>query len=137
MKNMREGFRWIATPVAVLLLFMSVTSSSAVAAMVTTQSALGSERVDRTRHQLIQALEREEIRNAIVLHGIDPIEARIRVAALTDAEVLRVAEQMDRLPAGGSFLGTVAFIALIVFVVLAITDYTGQTNVFPFIDAKK
>ena len=137
MNSKRYIMKWIATPVAMILLFMSVTPSSAVAGMVTTPSALDSGRADQARGQLLQALEREEIRHAITLQGIDPIEARARVAALTDAEVLRVAEQMERLPAGGSFLGTVAFIALIVFVVLAITDYTGQTNVFPFIEPAK
>jgi hypothetical protein len=54
---------------------------------------------------------------------------KARVAALTDAEAAELAARIDELPAGGvSVLGA----ALIVFLVLLLTDILGYTKVFPF-----
>jgi hypothetical protein len=65
--------------------------------------------------------------------GIDPIEAKARLDSLSDAEVIRLAEQIENLPAGGDALGILVGAALIVFIVLLITDILGYTNVFPFV----
>jgi hypothetical protein len=59
------------------------------------------------------------------------------VDSLSDAEVIVLADQIEQLPAGGdSFLAVVLAIAILVFLVLVITDITGHTDVFPFIKAQ-
>jgi hypothetical protein len=60
--------------------------------------------------------------------GVDANAAISRVDAMTDSEVQTVATQLDKLPAGGDFLGTV----VLVFFVLLITDILGLTKIFPF-----
>ena len=55
--------------------------------------------------------------------------ARDRVDALSDEEVAVLADRLDQLPAGGTDVLTVA---LIVFLVLLLTDILGYTKVFPF-----
>jgi hypothetical protein len=56
-------------------------------------------------------------------------QARARVAALSDAEAAELAARIDELPAGGiDVLG----VALIVFLVLLLTDILGYTKIFPF-----
>jgi hypothetical protein len=52
----------------------------------------------------------------------------MRVAALTDEEVHKVAGKLDQIPAGGDILG----VLLTVFIILLITDILGLTKVFPF-----
>jgi hypothetical protein len=48
-----------------------------------------------------------------------------------------VAEQLERLPAGGSAVGVIIGAALIVFLVLLATDILGYTDVFPFVKKHK
>jgi len=74
-------------------------------------------------------LMRSEVREALVARGVDPAQVEARVAALTDAEAQRLADQLDRLPAGAS---DVLGVLLAVFIILLVTDILGLTKVFPF-----
>ena len=65
--------------------------------------------------------------------GVDPVEAKARVAVMTDEEVSTIAGKIDQLPAGGDAVGFLVAVAVIVFVVLLITDIIGVTDVFTFI----
>jgi len=81
-------------------------------------------------HQRIAAaLERDDVRAQLAARGVSLGEAQARVAALTDAEAAELAARIDALPAGGvDILG----VALVVFLVLLITDVLGYTKIFPF-----
>jgi hypothetical protein len=59
-------------------------------------------------------------------------EAQARAAALTDDEVLAAAGRVDRMPAGGDGFGALIGAAVLVFVVLLVTDILGFTKVFSF-----
>jgi hypothetical protein len=65
--------------------------------------------------------------------GVDPAEAAQRVAGLSDAEVQQIAGHLDQLPAGQSAVGAILGAALLIFLVLLITDLLGLTDVFPFV----
>ena len=80
------------------------------------------------RERLAGLLERSDVRARLQTLGVDPADARARVAALSDAEAAQLAAQMDALPAGGDALG----VALVVFLVLLFTDIMGYTKIFPF-----
>ena len=81
------------------------------------------------RGRLATMLERTEVRERLQALGVDPAQARDRVAALSDEEAAQLAAQIDALPAGGvDALG----VALIVFLVLLFTDIMGYTKIFPF-----
>lgn len=71
---------------------------------------------------------RDDVRAQLESLGVDPQQARERVQALDDAQVQALAERLDQMPAGGSVLG----VALLVFVILLVTDILGFTRVFPF-----
>jgi hypothetical protein len=71
---------------------------------------------DPDRARIAAALEREDVRAQLAAHGVSQAQAQARVAALTD-------------PAGGvDVLG----VALVVFLVLLLTDILGYTKIFPF-----
>jgi len=72
------------------------------------------------------ALAREDVRNALRLHGVDPTLAAERVAALNDQELMLLAENLDELPAGGSLLGTIGVVAI----VLLILELVGVIDIF-------
>lgn len=69
--------------------------------------------------------------------GVDPDEAAARVAGLSDAEVSRVAERIDSMPAGQGALGTILSAVIVVAFVLLITDLAGLTDVYPFINSMR
>jgi hypothetical protein len=110
--------RWIAS----LLILPLALPFPVHAGMVTTQSVLERERITTL-------VERADVRAQLQAYGVRPGEVKARVAALSDAEAAELAARIDELPAGGvSILGA----ALIVFLVLLLTDILGYTKVFPF-----
>ena len=113
-----------------LVLSMAMLHLPVHAAMVGTGTVLNGAAAEDARAQLHNLLERAEVQEALLAQGVDPQEARARVDSLTDAEVQRIAGHLDELPAGGSVLGVVVFI----FVLLLVTDILGLTSVFPFVN---
>lgn len=99
------------------------------AALISTDSALSSAQAGQNRDRVRNFLQRDDVRNMLQTRGLDANAALLRVNAMTDAEVQTVADQIDRLPAGGS---DVLGILFTVFVILLITDILGLTKVFPF-----
>lgn len=92
--------------------------------IATDQVVAGAER-DRVKG----FLDRAEVRERMQALGVSPRAARDRVDALSDEEVAALAARIDQLPAGGS---DVLIVALIVFLVLLLTDILGYTKIFPF-----
>ena len=82
-------------------------------------------------------LNRSEVQKHLVAWGVNPEEANTRVDSLTDQEIDKIATQIDQLPAGGDALGTIVGAALLIFIVLLITDILGFTDVFPFVKSNK
>jgi hypothetical protein len=80
------------------------------------------------RERLASMLERSEVRERLQALGVDSANAKARVAALSDAEAAQLAAQLDELPAGGDILGA----AVLIFLVLLVTDMMGYTKIFPF-----
>jgi len=83
---------------------------------------------DQDRARIITALSRTDVQTALVERGIDPVQARSRVASLTDEEASAMATQIENAPAGGDILGVI----VLVFLVLLLTDILGFTKVYPF-----
>ena len=103
---------------------------SAQAALVPTEEAarLAVAAQSESGHaRLAAALARDDVRAEMLRQGVDPALAHERIAALTDDEAARLADQIDSAPAGG-IIGAI----LLVFFVLLITDILGLTKIFPF-----
>lgn len=120
---MRRFQRFIASVVIVCLSGLVLPVH---AGMLSTDSAVASASIERAR--VASFLEREEVRAQLEASGVSLESAKARVAAMTDDEARQLAGQIDTLPAGGSVLG----VLFTVFIVLLITDILGFTKVFPF-----
>jgi hypothetical protein len=117
--------RHLLTLALVLSLVCGTATQPAAAAMMgTAQAATGTraEQLDRVDHFLAQ----DSVRSLLEQQGVDPADARVRVQALSDSELQRIADNIDRLPAGGSALAVIG----VVFVVLVILEIVGVINVF-------
>ena len=100
----------------------------AQAGMLPTDSVVASPAKDR----VITFLNRTDVRAQLESMGVNPADAKARVASLTDDEASQLAAKIDNLPAGGDGFGALIGALLIVFIVLLITDILGVTKVFPF-----
>ena len=98
------------------------------AGMIGTDSVAGSGDRDR----IVGLLDRAEVRAGLEAYGVSPADVKARVAAMSDQEVTQLAGQIDRLPAGGDGVGGILFLAVVVFLVLLLTDILGFTKIFPF-----
>jgi hypothetical protein len=133
---MRRMIRCAVKPLCLLLILsfvlLDLSVHSARAGMIGTEAARSLQVDQDARARVAAFLDRDDVRQAMVEQGVDPDEARARVAALSDAEVQRIAGQLDRLPAGAGSLGTIIGAAVFIFIVLLITDILGLTKVFSF-----
>lgn len=112
-------------------LLLAAATLPAQAALVGTDTVLNEARMEADRTELIQVLQRDEVRDRLAAMGVDPADAEKRVERMTDAEIAQLQQHMDEAPAGGDALG----VALAVFIVFVITDVIGATDIFPFIDS--
>ncbi len=111
-----------------LMLGFAIPVQTVQAGMVST-SQIAAQATPDQRARVIGFLEREDVRQALESYGVSATDAKARVAAMTDAEIASLNQQIDELPAGGdSILG----ILFAVFIVLLITDILGLTKIFPF-----
>lgn len=88
--------------------------------------------VQAARVRLAGFLERADVAERMGALGVTSDEAKARAAALSDDEVLAAADRIERLPAGGDAFGAVIGAAVLVFLVLLVTDILGLTKVFSF-----
>jgi hypothetical protein len=133
MRNIRRLLKPVGIFLAVFMFILSGPYQSAMAAMIGTEVAIDAGQAQNAREYLNGFLAREDVRNALISQGIDPQEAKNRIASLTDEEARRVADQLEQLPAGGDFLVTLLVIVFLVFVILLLTDIAGYTDIFPFV----
>jgi hypothetical protein len=133
MKMIRQTVKPVSIVLTVFMVLLSAPYQSVWAAMVETETAIEVSRSQEARRYLNEVLCREDVQTALITQGIDPAEAKARVAVLSDAEVVRLADQVQHLPAGGDAVGVVVGAAVLVFVILLITDILGYTDVFPFV----
>jgi hypothetical protein len=132
MKLLRQKAKPVSVVMAILVLLLAVPYQSVFAAMIGTETVIDLVRGQEARDYLNRMMIREDVQTAFTSYGITPLEAKARLDTLSDAEIIRLYNQMEQLPAGGSSLGT-AFIAVgVIFVILFITDLLGYTDVFSF-----
>lgn len=125
--------RTVMRLMAAVMVLVSMPIGYAQAGMVSTDQVLDAAAVAETRAEVVAFLARDDVREQMVLLGIDPDEASVRAASMTDAEVMQVAGQLEQLPAGEGALGAILGAVVIIFVVLLVTDILGLTNIFPFV----
>jgi len=132
MKLLRQKAKPVSVFMTILVLLLAVPYPSVFAAMIGTENVIDMARGQEARDCLNRMMMREDIQTAFTSYGITPLEAKARLDTLSDAEIIRLYNQIEQLPAGGSSLGA-AFIAVgVIFVILFITDLLGYTDVFSF-----
>ena len=137
MKIIRKKIGFISLFMATIMLLIATPCQPLLAAMVPTEATIYKINAQDARDHLKTLISRNDIKNALISQGIDPLEAKARVDSLSDSEVIEVADKIEQLPAGGGAFGAVIAASVIVFLVLLITDIQGYTDVFPFVKSQQ
>jgi hypothetical protein len=138
MQRFRNHRRYIAPPVAVAMALLSLPIGAAQAGMVSTEQIvqqnhrIGAEAASAARERVLGFVRREDVQKEMRSLGVDPAEAYRRTAALSDAEIAQIAGRMDAMPAGEGVIGPIIGAAILVFIILLVTDLMCWTKVFPF-----
>jgi hypothetical protein len=122
MKVIRQTAKPVSVFLTILMLIITVPFDSVFAAMVGTEATLDLTRAKQARDKINKLLLREDVKNALMAQGIDPLEAKARIDTLSDAEVIQIADEIDKLPAGGAIqvVSTTTVILIGIVVVLII-----------------
>jgi len=109
-----------------ILSFIFVQISPAVAGIVGTDSFLTEQAVQQDRENLRDLMARDEVRSLLSNNGLTVAEAQERVDSLTDKEVSQMAKKFDELPAAGDAW----VVALVIVLVVLILELAGITDIF-------
>lgn len=104
----------------------------AAAELISTDQIIAESNIASERSKLNEFLSRDDVAQQMSQLGVGVAETQARVAALSDAEVARIAGQLETLPAGEG-VGTLIALAGLVFIILLLTDFVGATDVFTFV----
>lgn len=115
----------LATLLATCLIAGAPTPLSA--GLVSTSEALALESGGEAQAVVDAWLERDDIAEELSNLGVDPEMARLRVAALSAAEVAEMADTIQNAPAGGN--GVIAVLG-VTFLVLLILELVGIIDIF-------
>ena len=117
---------------AITIAYTTAFSTYAQASVVTTESVVEKYAAYADKERLTSMLSREDVRQELQKMGVNPDEAKQRIAALSDAEIRSLAERLDAEPAGEGTGGALIGAAVTVFIILLITDILCLTDVFGF-----
>ena len=121
--------RMTAIILSALTLFMTLQISVAQAAMVGTQAVVQEQQIRHDRTQISALLQQDQAVEAMQSLGVDPEMVQERVASMTAEELTAFNDQVEQMQAGGSALGVIA----VIFLVLILLDLLGVTDIFPAI----
>ena len=121
------GFRRLTVAITVACFLGLGLQTTASAGVIGTRDYLAAEARTGQLAIIDMALSRADVQAQLIAFGVSPTDALSRAAALSDAELAQVTQQMQTLPAGGD---GVLVVMGIVFLVLLILELTGVTDIF-------
>jgi hypothetical protein len=139
MKLIRQNAKSACIFLTFLMLSITVPYQSVLAAMIGTEATLDLTRAQQARDDINSLLLREDVQNALMAQGINPLEAKARIDSLSDAEVIRIADEIDKLPTGGNiqpFPTWVGILIIAAVVAILVLFFTGVYYLGKYIDEK-
>jgi hypothetical protein len=133
MRLILQNAKPVSVFLTILMLSLNIPYQPVLAAMVGTETFMEAVRGKQVRDEINNLILREDVQSALKAQGINPIEAKARIDSLSDAEVIRIADQIDKIPAGGigvdssafvlpTIIGCAVFILIVIFIVYLATN---------------
>lgn len=106
-------------PVLVLLSLAFVPGPrTANAAMISTGQAVSRLSHDAERKKIAEFVNRSDVKTQLIKYGVNPAEASMRLASLSDKEVKNLSAQIDSSTAGGDPIVGVLSLVLIILLII-------------------
>lgn len=122
-----EGFRRSCVALLSVSLVSLGLQTPAAAGIVATADAIATTQQQDDLAVVRDAFVRADVREQMVALGVDAAEVDGRLAALTPAELSRLAGNIQQAPAGGD---SALAILGVVFLVLLVLELTGTIDIF-------
>ena len=119
-----------ATFVVVYCFIGTSMMQSAVAGIISTETAIELENRQIQIDRISSVLAQENVQNMLIKMGVDPIQASRRVDALTNDELQILHTHLDQMPAGATGVVEVVGIVAIVLIILELLNVTNFFNEF-------
>ena len=116
MITLGQRLRALFCGVLVLALFSVPTRAD----LVTTEEVTASAKAGEARERIKAFAQRPELAKALEAQGVAADQVQLRVDAMTDKEVLALADKIGSLPAGGRFYDDNLIIVLLLIIILVI-----------------
>lgn len=128
---MKTAARKLLVALVIAALSALEAPGSARAGMVSTEEGAASE-----RRQIVAVIDRADVRARLEAQGVDPDQAKARVALLSDAQAARLAADLEHAPAGGqievllylAFFGAVVLVAGVAWLVKNIGESIARSR---------
>jgi hypothetical protein len=133
MKSIRRMAKPGSLFLAILMITIFTPYQVVFAKLISTEAVIESGKAHEARMYVNTVLAREDVTAALISQGIDISEAKARINSLTESEIVGLADQIENAPAGGNAVAVIVGAAVLIFIVLLITDILGLTNIFPFV----
>ena len=111
------------------LLIATLHSGHSLAGMIATEQVISPQQLAQNKKIIASALTRDDVKQALIEHGVDPHHAQQRVDKLTPEEIHTLATKMDELPAVGG-VGLILFATGPIILMLELMGYTDLTTTF-------
>ena len=121
-----DSFRRACVTLVSLSLLSLGMQAPAVAGVVSTAEAVAATRGESPRALVDAAIARADVQGKLAELGVDAAAIEGRIAALSEQEIAKLADQIENAPAGGDALAVIG----IVFVVLIILELVGVIDIF-------
>jgi hypothetical protein len=118
MNGFRQIRRLVIWPMVCVMLALSGPLGTANAALVSTDDVIGTSDIAAQRDTVLAFLARDDVKRQLTEFGVDANEAAARVDSLSDAEVARLASQIDSAPAGQGGGSIVVILLVVVLLIL-------------------
>lgn len=103
--------------------------SQATAAVFSSEQVISQQQFHYNKQQVLSYVDTAAVQARLVELGVNPADAKLRIAQMTQQELQALNTQMNEMPAGG-IVGTI----VTVLVVVAVLDLLGITDAYPFIN---
>ncbi len=119
----------ISITITMLSFLLSMHISNVSAGMIGTEHVVSTNSLELNKQKIHQALLRDDVKKALLNHGVTPEYAQARVNQLTDQEINILATQLDDLPAA-SGVGLILFASGPIVFMLELMGFTDLTTTF-------
>lgn len=117
---------YLKTSLIAALVVLSLGQASA--GVYTSEQAISSQQFQYNKQQVMSMVDTADVQQKLTTLGVSPADAKLRIASMTNQELMAFNQQMNEMPAGG-IIGTI----VTVLVVVVVLDLMGITDVYPFI----